>query len=165
MPTHPPTVVLRSPRPGDLGWVVQRHGEVYAREYGWDATFEALVAGIVAEIGGRVLDPMRERFWMADVGGQTVGSVCVVRHDDSTAKLRLLIVDAAARGIGLGGRLVAEAVAFAKGAGYARMTLWTFAELTAARAIYEKAGFVRVSATPEHSFGRTHVAEEWERTL
>ncbi len=164
-PRDPPAVVLRPPRPGDLGWVVERHGSLYAREHGWDATFEAFVAGIVAEIGARAHDPARERFWIAEIGGQRVGSVCVVPHDERTAKLRLLIVDPAARGRGLGRALVGEAVAFARDAGYRRMTLWTFDELSAARAIYENAGFARVAATPERSFGRDHVAEVWELAL
>jgi DNA-binding MarR family transcriptional regulator/GNAT superfamily N-acetyltransferase len=161
----PPAIVLRPPRAGDLGWVVERHGALYAREHGWDATFEALVAGIVAEIGNRTLDPAGERFWIAEIDGRRAGSACVVRHDGRTAKLRLLIVDPVARGLGLGRRLVAEAIAFARDVGYRRMTLWTFDELAAARAIYEAAGFVRVSATPERSFGRDHVAEVWERDL
>lgn len=164
-PRPPPVVVLRPPRPGDLGWIVERHGTVYAREHGWDPTFEALVAGIVAEIGARPLNPARERLWIAETDGRRAGSVAVVRHDDRTAKLRILIVDPAARGLGLGRRLVEEAVAFARDVGYRRMTLWTFDDLVAARAIYERTGFVRVSATPERSFGRDHVAEVWERDL
>jgi DNA-binding MarR family transcriptional regulator/N-acetylglutamate synthase-like GNAT family acetyltransferase len=160
-----PTILLRPPRSGDLGWVVERHGTLYAREHGWDASFEALVAGIVAEIGTRTLDPACERFWIAEIDGRRAGSVCVVRHEARTAKLRLLIVDPAARGLGLGRRLVGEAIAFARDTGYRRMTLWTFDELAAARAIYEAAGFARVSATPERSFGRDHVAEVWERDL
>lgn len=164
-PHRPHPILLRDPRPGDLGWVVERHGRVYAVEHGWDASFEALVAGIAAEIGARTLDPSRERFWIAEVGGRRAGSVCVVRLDDRTAKLRLLIVDPAARGLGLGRRLVEEAIAFARDAGYGRMTLWTFDDLTAARAIYEKTGFVRVSARPDRSFGRDHAEEVWERDL
>lgn len=148
-------------RPGDLGWVVQAHGELYDREFGWDLTFEELVAGIVGEFAtGR--DPVRERAWIAELGGRRVGCVFCMRGDnDNTAKLRILLVDPAARGHGLGRRLVDEALRFARAAGYERMTLWTNSVLTSARRIYEAAGFELVDEEPHHSFGKDLVGQHW----
>lgn len=164
---HPPRKVpyiLRPPRPGDMGWVVARHGALYAEEYGWDETFEALVAEIAAAFV-RDHDAARERCWIAEMDGRNVGSVFLVRKTDEVAKLRLLIVDPAARGLGIGNRLVDECLRFAKQAGYRRMTLWTNSILEAARHIYVKAGFALVESEPHHSFGKDLVSETWERDL
>jgi DNA-binding MarR family transcriptional regulator/GNAT superfamily N-acetyltransferase len=158
------TIVLREHRPGDMGWVTSAHGAVYAREYGWDITFEALVATITAEFI-ESFDPRRERCWIAELDGERVGSVFVVRKSDEIAKLRLLIVDPRARGLGLGTRLVDECLRFAKSAGYSSMTLWTQSTLTAARAIYQRSGFNLAASEPHHSFGADLIGETWERTL
>ena len=163
--TGDPTIVLRPPRPGDLGWVVQRNGALYAQEYGFDATYEALVARIVADYVDHY-DPQREAAWIAELHGERVGCVlCVHASDERTAKLRLLIVEPSARGHGLGKRLVAECLAFARAHGYTAMELWTNSVLTAARAIYAKAGFELVASEPHHSFGRDLVGETWRRDL
>lgn len=152
-------------RPGDLGWVVLAHGESYAREFGWDTTFEALVARIVADYAAKH-DPTREAGWIAEVDGRRAGCVfCVRGDDDTTAKLRILLVDPAARGHRLGRRLVDECVAFAGAAGYRRMTLWTNDVLAAARRIYVDRGFVLVSEEPHHSFGADLVGQVYELTL
>jgi DNA-binding MarR family transcriptional regulator/GNAT superfamily N-acetyltransferase len=159
-----PTAILRDPRPGDMGWVVQSHGAFYASEYGFDASFEALVA----EIAARFLtsyDASRERCWIADIEGAQVGSIFLVRHSDDVAKLRLLLVDPAGRGQGLGQRLVAECIAFARACGYRRITLWTQSILVAARAIYQAAGFKLVATEPHRSFGQSLVGETWELEL
>jgi DNA-binding MarR family transcriptional regulator/N-acetylglutamate synthase-like GNAT family acetyltransferase len=155
---------LRSPEPGDMGWVVHRHGALYAQQYGWDEQFEALVAQIVSEFV-RSHDPKRERCWIAEMNGTIVGSAFLVRVDDATAKLRLLLVEPAARGLGLGTRLVQECVRYARRSGYQRITLWTQSMLVEARRVYQKAGFTLVSQGPHHSFGHDLVEETWELTL
>ena len=156
--------VLRSPQPGDLGWVVHRHGAVYAQEYGYDAQFEALVAGIVAQFVQR-LDPKRERCWIAEQRGEVVGSVFLVARSKSVAQLRLLLVEPNARGSGLGTRLVSECVRFARQTVYRKVMLWTQSELRAARRLYEAAGFRMVRKEKNHSFGKDLVSETWELDL
>ncbi len=157
-------VTLRAHRPGDMGWVVMRHAEIYAREYGWGERFEAMVAEIVAAFI-RDFDPSRERCWIAERDGVRLGSVFVVAQAADVAKLRLLILDPAARGTGLGRRLVREAVAFARACGYRRMTLWTQSCLTAARAIYLSGGFRLVSSEPYDEIGVPLTSEFWEIDL
>ncbi len=158
------TASLREPAPGDMGWVVQSHGAIYASEYGFDATFEALVAEIAAKFLGS-FDASRERCWIAELDGAPVGSVFLVRQSDDVAKLRLLLVDPAGRRQGLGQRLVAECIAFAKLCGYRKITLWTQSILVAARKIYQDAGFVLVASEPHRSFGQNLIGETWEREL
>jgi DNA-binding MarR family transcriptional regulator/N-acetylglutamate synthase-like GNAT family acetyltransferase len=155
---------LRDPRPGDMGWVVQSHGSLYASEYGFDSSFEALVAEIAAKFLTS-FDASRERCWIADIDGAAVGSVFLVRHSDDIAKLRLLLVDPVGRGQGLGRRLVGECVGFAQACGYRKITLWTQSILVAARAIYQDAGFVLVATEPHRSFGQDLIGETWEREL
>jgi DNA-binding MarR family transcriptional regulator/N-acetylglutamate synthase-like GNAT family acetyltransferase len=160
----PAAYVLREPEPGDLGWIVQRHGALYAHEYGWDQTFEALVARIVADFAQH-RDPKRERAWIAEVGGAPAGSVLCARRDERTAQLRLLLVEPAARGLGIGARLVEECVRFARRAGYEEIALWTNDVLHAARRIYQRAGFTLVEEEPHHSFGHDLVGQTWARPL
>jgi DNA-binding MarR family transcriptional regulator/GNAT superfamily N-acetyltransferase len=159
------TYVLRPHKPGDMGWVVHRHGVLYSQEYRYDERFEALVAGIVAEFIENY-NPARERCWMAESNGQIVGSVFLVEKSKKAAKLRLLLVEPSARGLGIGKRLVAECIRFARRAGYKTIMLWTQSELTAARKIYQQAGLELVAEEPHSSWGRRNlVAETWRLTL
>jgi DNA-binding MarR family transcriptional regulator/N-acetylglutamate synthase-like GNAT family acetyltransferase len=158
-------LVLRPPAPGDLGWVVERHGYRYAEEYGWGISFEALVARIVAEFAERD-DTKREAAWIAEMDGERVGCVfCTAADASDTAQLRLLIVEPSARGAGVGTRLVDECLRFARRSGYRRITLWTNDVLVAARRIYERAGFRCDRREPHHSFGHDLVGEYWSRDL
>jgi len=159
-----PEIVLRGPRPGDLGWVVSRHGALYHQQFGWDERFEALVAGIVEQFVTE-FDEQRDRCWIAEMDGQPVGSVFVVKVNRTTAKLRLLLIEPEARGRGLGKRLVAECIAFAREQGYRKLVLWTQSNLLAARAIYRKAGFRRVRQEPHAGFGIRLVGEYWALRL
>ena len=157
-------VFLRTHRSGDIGWVVQRHGELYAREYGWNEEFEALVAEIAAKFI-RDLDASRERCWIAERDSQRLGCIFLVAQDKSTAKLRMLLVEPEARGLGLGQRLIDECIAFARAAGYRRMVLWTQSNLDAARHLYMKAGFRKTGEESHTSFGHDLVAETWSLKL
>ena len=156
--------LLRDPQPGDMGWVVHKQAQLYATEYGWNSEFEALLAEIVATYL-REHDPASDRCWIAEQHGDIIGSVFVVRHDANTAKLRMLYVDASARGLGIGRTLVEEAIAFARSAGYSRMVLWTNAVLHDAVRLYEKAGFALVEEEQHHSFGKDQVSQVWARDL
>jgi DNA-binding MarR family transcriptional regulator/GNAT superfamily N-acetyltransferase len=162
--TQKPAYVLRAHRPGDMGWVVASNGALYAKEYGWDISYEALVAEIVAQFI-KSYDPAREHCWIAEVDGEPVGSVFIVKASDEVAKLRLLIVAPQARGLGLGRALVAECIGFARARGYKTMTLWTQSILTGARKIYRDEGFRIVREEPHHSFGHDLIGETWELAL
>lgn len=167
-PSHPAaatrTVVLRDPRPGDMGWVVMQHGEVYSREYRYTDEFESLVADIAAKYI-RNFDPAWEKGWIAEIDGERVGSVFVVRRSATVAQLRLLILTPAARGQGLGARLVDECIAFAKARGYRKLMLWTNGHLDAARAIYRSRGFRLVKSEPLTAYGQDLTGEIWELKL
>jgi DNA-binding MarR family transcriptional regulator/GNAT superfamily N-acetyltransferase len=154
-------ITLRAHRPGDMGWVIQAHGAIYEQEYGWGVRFEALVAEIAANFIQN-FDAKRERCWIAEMDGEPVGSVFVVKETAGTAKLRLLIVEPHARGQGLGKRLVEECIAFSRRAGYKKLVLWTQSNLYAARAIYAAAGFKKVNSQPHREFGIPLVGEYWE---
>jgi DNA-binding MarR family transcriptional regulator/GNAT superfamily N-acetyltransferase len=154
------TVVIRGLRPGDLGWLVERHGALYAEEYGWDQGFERLVAGIAAQF-----DPDRDAGWVAELDGERAGCVLCVHADERTAKLRTLLVEPHARGSGLGSKLVDEVIRHARARGYATLELWTNDVLTAARRIYERAGFTLGHEAPHHAFGHDLVEQTWSLTL
>jgi len=153
-------IALRGPRPGDYGWIVQRHGLLYAQEQGWDARFEGVVAGVVADFI-KTFDPGREACWIAEHEGQPVGSIMLVRETDTVGRLRLLLVEPAARGLGVGEALIAECLCFARRAGYAEVVLWTQANLLPARRLYERAGFVLEKTWPYDGFGDGLVSETW----
>jgi len=155
---------LREHRAGDMGWIVSRQGALYADEYGWTAEYEALAAEIVAQVL-KNFDPTRERCWIAERNGARVGAVMIVKHSDTVAQLRLLHVERAARGLGIGKRLVDECIRFSRAAGYGKITLWTQANLLAARHLYRTAGFTCVAQEPHHRFGKDLVAETWELAL
>lgn len=158
-------VVRRADRPGDLGWAVMAHGEVYDEQFGWDTDFEALVARIVADYATGH-DPEREAAWIAEVDGVRAGCIFLVAGDEEgTAQLRILLVTPAARGLGVGTRLVEECLGFARDAGYARVTLWTNDVLVAARRIYQAFGFTLAEEEPHHSFGHDLVGQSWTLTV
>ncbi len=156
--------ILRNPQPGDMGWIIHRQAVLYAQEYGWNNEYEALVADILAKFV-REFDPVRERCWIAEKDGKVIGSVFIVRQDDTTAKLRLLYVDPCARGLGIGSRLVDECLRFSRQVGYTNMVLWTNSILTGARRIYDKAGFQLVEEEAHHSFGKDLVGQVLTREL
>ncbi len=163
-PEHSVLYLLRPHQPGDMGWVVQKHGVLYNSEYGWDETFEGMVAGIVSEFIQNY-DPKHERCWMAEMNGEVVGSAFVVKKTAEIAKLRMLIVDPKARGLGIGKRLVDECIRFARRTGYTKITLWTNNVLLGARHIYKSVGFQLVDEEPHHSYGHDLVGETWELEL
>ena len=159
-----PSYILRNPQPGDMGWIIHRQAVLYAQEYGWNNEYEALVAEILAKFV-REFDPARERCWIAEKDGKVIGSVLIVRQDDTTAKLRLLYVDPCARGLGIGSRLVDECLRFSRQVGYTNMVLWTNSILTDARRIYDRAGFELVEEEAHHSFGKDLVGQVLAREL
>jgi DNA-binding MarR family transcriptional regulator/N-acetylglutamate synthase-like GNAT family acetyltransferase len=165
-PQSPAPIILREPHPGDYGWVIERHGALYAQEYGWDLGFDIMVAGIIAGFANH-WNPARERCWIAERAGERVGCIFLVAHPKkrSVAKLRMLLVEPAARGTGLGTTLVNECLRFARAAGYRKVMLWTNSILIAARAIYEKAGFRLIDEEPHTSFGKELIGQTWELEL
>ena len=163
-PASTAPVVLRTARHGDFGWVVKRHAELYAQEYGWTEPFEGLCAGIVADFINK-FDARREQCWIAEMDGENVGCVMLAKDSDETGRIRLFLVDPTARGRGIGQMLTDECVRFARAAGYRKLTLWTHSVLTAARHIYQKAGFTLTRSEPKHSWGQDVVAEYWDLEL
>jgi DNA-binding MarR family transcriptional regulator/GNAT superfamily N-acetyltransferase len=163
-PAATPSTTLRAPRSGDFGWIVTRHAQLYAQEYGWGAPFEGLCAQIVADFDNN-FDRKRERCWIAELNGENVGCVMLVKDKPGVARLRLLLVDPKARGLGLGAKLVDECVRFARKAGYKKITLWTHSVLTAARHIYEQAGFKLTGSEKRRSWSKDVVAEYWDLDL
>lgn len=163
-PSSSLSYILRNPQPGDMGWIIHRQAVLYAQEYGWNNEYEALVAEILAKFV-REFDPARERCWIAEKDGKVIGSVLIVRQDDTTAKLRLLYVDPCARGLGIGSRLVDECLRFSRQVGYTNMVLWTNSILTDARRIYDRAGFELVEEEAHHSFGKDLVGQVLTREL
>ncbi|MFM9428396.1 DNA-binding MarR family transcriptional regulator/GNAT superfamily N-acetyltransferase [Variovorax sp. GrIS 2.14] len=160
----PRTALLRDPIPGDMGWVVQQHGEIYWREYGWNSEFEAMVADIAAQYI-RKFDPQWEKCWIAELEGERVGAIFVVRKSATTAQLRMLLLTPGARGLGLGARLTDECIAFARAKGYRKIVLWTNSCLVAARGIYARRGFELVKSAPYEGFGQKLVGETWSLKL
>jgi DNA-binding MarR family transcriptional regulator/GNAT superfamily N-acetyltransferase len=156
--------ILRAPRPGDFGWIVKRHAELYAEEYGWVAPFEGVCAQIVADFLNK-FDARHERCWMAEMDGENVGSIMLAKDSNEVARIRLLLVDPKARGLGLGARLTDECIRFARRAGYRKITLWTHRVLTAARHIYQKAGFKLMRSERHRSWGKPVVSEHWDLEL
>ncbi len=156
--------LIRTHRPGDMGWIVHRHGVLYSEEFGWDERFEALVAGVVSQFIKK-LDPARERCWIAERDGEIVGSIFCVAKNKTTAQLRLLLVEPSARGLGIGSRLVDEVIRFARQAGYKRLELWTQRNLTSARKIYKAAGFAIEGTEGHEYFGVALQAENWGMEL
>ena len=163
-PSTTPQIVLREPRAGDFGWIVARHGVLYGQEYGWGEDFEGLCAQIVADFV-KNFDPARERCWIAEVDGRNAGSVFVAKDTDELARLRLLLVEPWARGLGIGRKLTEECVSFARSRGYRKMTLWTHSVLVAARHIYQQAGFSLTSSEAKRSWGQDVVSEHWDLVL
>jgi GNAT superfamily N-acetyltransferase len=159
-----PGVVIREAVPSDHDWIVRRHGELYQREYGWDATFQALVATVLEEYANRG-DPEREAGWIAEIDGQRVGCIFCMKRTDEVAQLRILLVEPDARGLGVGSRLVDQCIEFARRTGYKQMMLWTNDVLTDARRIYERKGFRLVEEEKHHSFGHDLVGQNWWRDL
>ena len=159
-----PAVIIRPLQPGDLGWVVSRHGALYAQEYHWDISFEGFVAQIAADYL-KNLDPQKENGWIAEVNGENAGCVFLVKKSDEVAKLRMLLVEPGARGLGIGKRLVQECIRFARQCGYRKMTLWTQSFLLAARHIYQQAGFRLTESEANHEFGQDLVSETWDLDL
>jgi DNA-binding MarR family transcriptional regulator/GNAT superfamily N-acetyltransferase len=155
---------LREPRPGDFGWIVKRNAELYAQDYGWVAPFEGVCAQIVADFVNKY-DASRERGWIAEIDGENVGAVMLANDGDGVARFRLLFVEPKARGLGIGARLVDEAIRFARGAGYRKITLWTHSVLTAARHIYQSAGFKLMRSEEHQSWDRPVVSEHWDLEL
>jgi DNA-binding MarR family transcriptional regulator/GNAT superfamily N-acetyltransferase len=163
-PAPQPRYTLRAPRPGDFGWIIKRNAELYAQDYGWVAPFEGVCAQIVADFVNK-FNATRERGWIAEIAGENVGSLMLANDGDGVARLRLLLVEPKARGLGIGARLVDEAIRFARSAGYRKISLWTHSVLTAARHIYQSAGFKLVRSEEHQSWGEPVVSEHWDLEL